>query len=289
MRASADPLIDINLDELLDSIGLAGRRPMLRGLLRPFARRFAHTVRRFDDEVGKGGLAAGSAWLVRRMTGGLMVAGATQVPSDGPLLILANHPGMTDTVALFASLAARRDLLVIAQDRPFLRALPHVARRVIFVAEDGASRTRVLRAGARHLAQGGALLTFPAGVIEPDPSAAGTSLAIDALQDWSASFALLARAQPATRIVAAIVRDVISADALHHPVTRWRQREADRDKLAATLQILWRPYQATAARVAFGVVEAASGTQRADAAALRQAVIARAAALIASPPDYETA
>jgi putative hemolysin len=282
VSATADPLIDINLDELLDSIGVVGRRPVLRSLLRPLASHFARTVRRFDDEVGKAGLAAGSEWLVRRMTGGLQVAGAAQVPAQGPVLILANHPGMTDTVALFASLVARRDLLVIAQDRPFLRALPHVAQRVIFVAEDGASRTRVLRAGARHLAQGGALLTFPAGAIEPDPAAAGATRAIDALQHWSASFALLARAEPATRIVAAIVRDVISADALHHPLTRWRRNAADRDKLAATLQILWRPYQARPARVALGAVDMVAG--RADAAALRRAVIARAASLIASPP-----
>jgi Acyltransferase len=278
-----DPLIDINLDALLESLGVAGQRAMLRTLLRPLAERFAHTVRRFDDEVGKGGLSAGSDWLVRRMAGGVIVAGAEQIPASGPLLILANHPGMTDTVALFASLAARRDLLVIAQDRPFLRALPHVARHVIFVAEDGASRTRVLRAAARHLMLGGALLTFPAGAIEPDPSAAGPSRAIDALQDWSASFVLLARAQPGTQIVAAIVRDVISARALHHPITRWRQRAVDREKLATTLQIVWPPYQAKPARVMFGAVGLAPmhGT---GAGALRQAVIARAAALIRAEP-----
>lgn len=292
MPLASDPLIDINLDDLLDSMGLAsGRgaflRPPLRPLLRPNARRFARIVREFDDRVGAAGLAAGSEWLVRRMTGGLQVAGRSSVPASGPLLVLANHPGMTDTVALFASLRARPDLRVIAQDRPFLRALPNVAASVIFVADDGPSRTRVVRAGVKHLEQGGALLTFPAGAIEPDPAAQGMRPAVDALAAWSASFALFARAVPQARIVAAIVSQVISADALHHPLARWRRTTADREKLAATLQILWPPYQARPARVAFGALDAAQA--HGTPAALREALIARAAALIESPPaDWET-
>ena len=285
MPLAPDPLIDINLDDLLDSLGLASERnrllrPLFRLLFRPTARRFARIVREFDDRVGSAGLAAGSEWLVRRMTSGLEVSGRAQVPSDGPLLVLANHPGMTDTVALFASLRARPDLRVIAQDRPFLRALPHVATQVIFVADDGASRTRVVRAGVKHLEQGGALLTFPAGAIEPDPAAAGAGAAIDALKDWSSSFALFARAVPETRIVTAIVSQVISADAQRNPLTYCRRAPADREKLATTLQIVWPPYQAKPARVAFGPPDIA----QAQSLDLRRAIIARAQALIETPP-----
>jgi len=156
MPLPPDPLTAINLDDLLDAIGAAGwARPLLRPWLRPQARRFARVVREFDDRVGRHGLAAGGEWLVRRMAGGLQVTGRERIPARGPLLVLANHPGMTDTVALFAALAARPDLRVIAQDKPFLRALPHVVRQMIFLPEDGAGRTRVLRAGARHLQAGG--------------------------------------------------------------------------------------------------------------------------------------
>ena len=60
--------------------------------------------------------------------------------------ILANHPGMTDTVALFTSLASRPDLRVIASDRPFLRALPNVARQLIFLPdEEDGGRMAVVR------------------------------------------------------------------------------------------------------------------------------------------------
>ena len=282
MPCTPDLLVDINLADLLESIGLGARRgAFLRPLLRPAAGRFARTVREFDDRVGVCGLAAGSEWLLRRMAGGLQVAGRSHVPASGPLLVLANHPGMADTVALFAGLAARPDLRVIALDRPFLRALPNVAACVSFVGDDGASRMRALRAGVQHLRQGGALLTFPAGAIEPDPAAEGAKFAIEALQSWSASYALFARAVPQTRIVAAIVSQVVSADALRNPLTRLRRSAADRGKLAAALQILWPPYQALPARVTFGAVNTADGQGVAE---IRQTVLSRAVALIASPP-----
>lgn len=280
MPRAPDPLTGINLEDLLDSLGAGPRsRVLLRPLFRPLARRFARTVRGFDDRVGRDGLAAGGHWLVQRMAGGLHVAGKAHVPVSGPLLVLANHPGMTDTVALFAGLSARPDLRVIAEDRPFLRALPNVASRVIFVDGQGASRTRAVRAGVQHLRQGGALLTFPAGRIEPDPAAAGMRPAVAALQSWSASFALLARAVPQTCIVPAIVTQVVSAGALRHPLTRLRRGSADRDRLAATLQILWPPYRALPACVVFGAPAKTGGTQ--DTEALRRAVIAQAAALMA--------
>lgn len=286
MRRPIDPLTGICLEDLLESFGVPARsRVFLRPVFRPAAERFAHAVRAFDERVGVAGLAAGSQWLVRHMAGGVRVAGCSRVPSSGPLLVLANHPGMTDTVALFASLAARADLRVIAQDRPFLRALPNVAARAIFVADDGASRTRVVREGVKHLRQGGALLSFPAGRIEPDPAAAGAGPALASLQDWSASFALFARAVPQTRIVTAIVSQVVSAAATRHPLTRMRHDPADRERLAATLQILWRPYRKLPALVAFGTPDGVSGH---GADGLRRAVIAQARTLMATPMSVDS-
>ena len=172
--ATLDLLTDVNLADLLDAAGLSRLHGTLFGrLLRPPARRFARVAHEFDRRVGAHGLSQGSAWLMAQMTAGLRTWGAEQVPAHGPVVVLANHPGMTDTVALFCSLAHRPDLRVIALDRPFLRALPHVARQLIFLPGDASGRMAALRAGARHLQEGGALLTFPAGEIEPDPAAFG--------------------------------------------------------------------------------------------------------------------
>ena len=283
MSRAADPLIDINLDDLLDALGLPALRGALpRVLMRPLVRRFTGIVRAFDDRVGAAGLAAASAWVLARLAGGLQVAGAAHIPARGPLLVLANHPGMTDTAALFASLHTRPDLRVIARDRPFLRVLPHAVANLILLSDtDDNSRVRALYAGVKHLRRGGALLTFPAGEIEPDPAVAGVRPAVDALQAWSDSSAWMARAAPQTRIVTAVVSQVVSTRALRHPLTRLRRDAADREKLAAALQILWPPYQAMPARVAFAAPLVAADAR--NPAELRCAIVALASALMATP------
>jgi hypothetical protein len=269
-----DTLTDINTDDLLDAVGLArwGRTP-LRQLFRPPARRFAHTAREFDAQVAARGLAHGSAWMLQRMTGGLDVLGAPLVPARGPLCVLANHPGMTDTVALIASLAARPDLRVIALDRPFLRALPAVARQLIFVPEgDAAGRRAAVRASVRHLQQGGALLTFPAAGIEPDPAVHGAARALAALDGWSGSFAVFARLVPQTVCLPALVSHVLDANAQRHPLARLRRRPEDREKLAAALQVAAARYHRGTVRVAFGPPQQLIGDEAGSEAALQQAL-----------------
>ncbi|HIV70085.1 MAG TPA: hypothetical protein H9903_04045 [Candidatus Aquabacterium excrementipullorum] len=248
-----DALTEINTDDLLDSIGWSRLRGTpLRHLLRPLARRFAWTAHEFDRRVGEQGLAQGSAWLVDQMTAGLHTSGLEHIPAQGPVFILANHPGMTDTVALFASLGSRPDLRVIALDRPFLRALPNVARQLIFLPTNESGRMAVVRAGAKHLQDGGALLTFPAGEIEPDPAASGPLQAAESLRQWSDSYALFSRLVPDTRFVPALVSHVISPAAQQHPLTLLRRTPQDKAKLAAALQVALPRYRRQVAQVSFG-------------------------------------
>jgi hypothetical protein len=273
-----DQLTGINLDDLFDAAGLTRlRHTPLQRLLWPAARRFALVAHQFDTLVGERGLAQGSAWLLQKMTAGAMVSGAAQVPLTGPTVVLANHPGMTDTVALLASLASRPDLRVIALDRPFLRALPNVARQLILVPPHEAGRMGVLRAGLTHLKQGGALLTFPAGAIEPDPATFGRRKAVESVRRWSHSFTLFARAVPLTRFVPAIVSNVISPAAQAHVLTFLRRGAQDKARLAAALQVALPRYQRLVARVAFG---AAVQPSACNANALRTAIVSEICQLI---------
>jgi hypothetical protein len=258
MSATASPLVEtlveLNIVDMLDSIGLLRLQgtPLCR-LFLPAARRFAWTAHEFDNRVGERGLAHGSAWLMSRMTAGIVTSGLEYVPPQGPVIILANHPGMTDTVALFTSLASRPDLRVIASDRPFLRALPNVARQLIFLPdEEEGGRMAVMRAAARHLQEGGALLTFPAGEIEPDPATFGPQRAAASLLNWSSSYTLFARLAPRTRFVPALVSHVISPDAQRHPLTLLRRTARNKEKLAAALQVAMPRYRDLVARVTFG-------------------------------------
>lgn len=257
VSGASTPLLDalaaINLDDFFDSAGLTWlRHTPLQRLLWPSARRFAVVAQEFDQLVGEQGLAQASSWLVHRMTAGAQVSGGEHVPATGPLVIAANHPGMTDTIALFASLAARPDLRVIALDRPFLRALPNLSRHLILMPGHEVGRMRVLRAAVRHLKQGGALLTFPAGEIEPDPAAVGRRQAIDSVLRWSDSFVLFARQVPQARFIPAIVSNVISREAQGHVMTLLRRSPHDKERLAAALQVALPRFQKQVARVAFG-------------------------------------
>lgn len=266
-----DKLTEINLDDLFDAAGLTSlRHTPLQRLLWPAARRFALVAHEFDKLVGERGLAQGSAWLLHKMTAGALVSGAAHVPATGPTVVLANHPGMTDTVALLASLASRPDLRVIALDRPFLHALPNVARQLILVPQHDAGRMGVLRAGVKHLKEGGALLTFPAGAIEPDPVTFGRHKAVESVLRWSLSFTLFAHLVPLTRFVPAIVSNVISPASQGNVLTLLRSSAHDKARLAAALQVAVPRYQRLVARVAFG----ASHQQWAgDADALPAAIV----------------
>src|SRR5512146_2306247 len=140
----------------------------------------------------------------------------------------------------------------------------------------------VLRTVAGVLRAGGAVLTFPAGHIEPDPAVLpGAEIT---LQDWSTSIGVFARLEPATRIVPVIVSGVLSPRATFHPLTRLRRKPVDRERLGATLQImssvfhpaLWPELWQVSIRVCFGPpIPAAELTPLHDPKSITQAVVER--------------
>lgn len=254
VHVSTDPLADLiwlNTADMLRGFGIA-RPPWLRGiatvLARPPAQRFARQLRTFDELVGRAGLPAGAQWICARFAPGMRIDGPSP-PRHGPLLVVANHPGLLDAAALIAAIG-RTDLKIIAIARPLIRALSHTAAAIIPVGTTPLSRMAALRSAVRHLQQGGAVLTFPAGRIEPDP--ARDPAAITSLAEWSASLDLFGRLAAGVPAVTAIVSDVQAPAALRHPLTRLRHDPAERQWLAAIVQVLW-PHLATEpVRVQFG-------------------------------------
>ena len=252
-------------------------------LLRPLARRLARLAAAYDAQIGARGLPPASRDLLRQVVGEAWVAGTAWVPREGPLLVAANHPGLSDALALFAALE-RPDLRVVAADRPFLRALPHLARHLIYIPADDAGRRDAARAVVAHLRAGGAVLTFPAGQIEPDPALHPEAHA--ALARWSPSIGLFLRQAPATRVVPAIVSGVLSPRAVRHPLVRLRRQPRDREWLAALLQVFVPAYQRVCVRLALGpplhVAELAP--RGAAAATVARAIVAAAQRLLVVPP-----
>ena len=143
-RAQIETLTEVCIDDLLNALGLSGlrrsRRP-LELLIRVPGRRLARQIATYDEIVGEFGLSAGGEWALERMTRRLKVEGQDRVPRDGSLLLVSNHPGLSDVVALFAS-TPRPDLRVVAYEWPLLDVLPNTSRHLFTVAENSCQVVR---------------------------------------------------------------------------------------------------------------------------------------------------
>jgi 1-acyl-sn-glycerol-3-phosphate acyltransferase len=280
-RTPVDELARLHALDLLRAFRLdrGGRlQPLLDALALWPSRRLARQILQFDALVGSTGLPGAGAWLIERFTRSLTISGQQHVPASGPLLVVANHPGMVDAMALWVGVG-RRDLRVLAVRRELLNHLPHTSRHLIFIADGEAAWFGAARNAMRHLRAGGALLTYPAGAIEPDPSVRPGARA--ALERWTPSTSRFARMAPETLVVPALVGGVISASAQRNPLTRWLPTRRERDWAAATLQVLLPRYRDTDTQVRFGPGIPAAQLNELSPAAAQAVIVAQMAALLA--------
>lgn len=177
--------------------------------------------------------------------------GIENIPTKGPVVILSNHPGMTDTIALFSQIP-RNDLKILADQREFLTLLPNTSKNLLYIEleKDAVANLGKVRALIRHLKNGGVILTFPAGTIEPDPAVA--TGALDSLNHWSDSIDLFTRLVPNCVVIPTLISGVISPRARNHPLTKLRKNPEDQDFLAAILQVMIPSYRRVNVHIAFG-------------------------------------
>jgi 1-acyl-sn-glycerol-3-phosphate acyltransferase len=244
-------LTSILAREGAESLGWEGGRPggaLARAVLQPAARRIAREFALLDDVLATRTLPDAARWALDHFDARVETAGLERVARRGPILLVANHPGLTDAVAIIAALD-RDDVRIVAADYPFLRAMRGLAPRLIFLGANGTSQLSWVRAASRALRHGGVVLLFPAGRLEPDPAVLGHR---GALLPWSESLALIARLAPETQVVPASVSGVLSARAFGHPLTRIRRTPRDRQRVATLLQMIDARYRRVSVRIAFG-------------------------------------
>ena len=238
LQGNAAVLSQQVIDEVIGAFGFASnswQRQVLAVFLRPISRSFAHLALRLDAAVASYGLGPAFNELLPYLVCDVQVVDSQAIPAEGPLLILANHPGAYDGPLIAASLP-RQDLKIIVSTVPFLQSLPHFHSYLIEVTREASDGMRGARQAIRHLRQGGALLTFPSGIVDPDPDVLPG--AQQALEDWKPSIELLLRRAPETQVVIAIASGVLAPSWLRSPLVRvqpesWRQR-----KLAEFLQVM---------------------------------------------------
>lgn len=238
MADRLEELTQINLDDLVGAFGWHDRprlQQLARLTFRGVAREFGRQILAFDTQTGERDLVYAARVTERLHVRDVRLHGADRLPA-GSFLALSNHPGMTDTLALFAALR-RPDIRVIALPRPFLVALPNVSRHLLFLPDDVSERVGLIRDVGKHLRSGGALLTFPAGHTEPDPDVYPG--ATDSLKSWIESAGIFVRLAPETPIIPVCVRGVAWRASAHSPLARLRQTLDDRQLLASALQLLF--------------------------------------------------
>lgn len=236
--SAAGLLQQLILDEVAVTFGAARDGPIRRLLGMLFALptgRFARYFMAADREVGRAGLARGCGQLLADMGIGVASRGAESLPTGSPLLVVANHPGAYDSVAL-ASCVPRRDVKIFLWEVPFFRAIPNASAWFLYATDDPIERMSALRETIRHLRGGGSVVLFGTGVIEPDP-ALGPG-AISALGSWSRSIEIIMRQVPGVRLVLAAASGVMLPLFARTPLRYVRRLPVDRRRVSEYLQVI---------------------------------------------------
>ena len=248
-----DRLSALMAEELANALGLP-RQGMHLGLIASLARsaapRLSVLLTALDADVADAGLREASRRLLAHLIEGYATAGEETIPTTGPLIIAANHPGLSDALVLLAGLP-RDDVKLMISDVPITRALPHVRERLIYVSGDPDDHVAAAREMIDHLRSGGSIITFPSARLTPDPAlfrgatppgAAEdrAALACATFSSWSASILLPLRRLTACSLQVAVVSGVLMPTFARHPIARltpaprgWEHR-----RMAEFLQLL---------------------------------------------------
>jgi hypothetical protein len=225
--------------EVFKAIGISAQNRLfiwLNWLVWLPASRFAKMGANFDNTVAQSGFKNAAHEILRPFIDRVSVSMLEGLPESGPLLIVANHAGLYDAL-IISTLLPRDDLKIVASGVLFLRNLPHTSEHLIFSTYDVYDRMSVIREGVRHLQNGGALLIFPGGHIEPDPSfLPGMD---EAFEKWSPSIEIMLKKEPQTRVVVAIISHILSPKCWKVPLTRLRSIYYERLRIAEFIQMIW--------------------------------------------------
>jgi hypothetical protein len=188
-----------------------------------------------DEQVEKNGAPAAGRWLANRFVNDIHVQGFDNIPKEGPIMVVSNHPGAYDSFCILATMG-REDLNAIISDIRVFMELPHVASHLIYTNEKVEVRMLAIREAIKRLQDGQSFLIFPTGFIDPDPSF--MEGVFDELKNWSNSVELFLRRAPETQLVITTVSHVLQPKWMKNPLLRTQKTEMTKRRMAEFIQVL---------------------------------------------------
>lgn len=214
------------------------------GLAQPFLKllvwkpmvRFSELATIFEHQVVQEGWQKASAWFISHFVDKVKALGTEHIPKEGPLVIAANHPGAYDSLVI-SSQIPRDDVKIISSDIPFIKKLPDTSKHMIFSSHDTHDRMSAARGALRHLKNGGTLLVFARGTMDPDPAfMPGSEVE---LTRWTSSLGLFLRNVPQTKLAVSMISGVLSPKYINHPATLFRRGRVNKQRLSEFFQVMY--------------------------------------------------
>jgi len=238
LRRKTKKLADDLVFELNKSMGFK-KGGLTHTILRPLVwkpmYRFSELATIFEDWLVREGWQEAAGNFITHFVDQVRSRGADLLPKEGPLVVAANHPGAYDSLVI-SSLVPRDDMKIIASNIPFVKQLPHTSKHMIFADLDPHSRMQAAREALRHLKNGGALLVFARGTMDPDPAITPNSE--NELTRWTSSLGFFLRNVPQARVAVSIISGVLIPRYINHPSTMFRRGRVNKQRLSEFFQVM---------------------------------------------------
>jgi hypothetical protein len=211
-------------------------RDMVKPLLEKPINHFSSLIADLDGIIHRSGFVSAAQYALPRLTHDAVSTGNENIPITGPVIIASNHPGTYDAFTIISQLP-RDDIKLIVSGIPFFRNLPNASSHFIFSTLDTNVRTSVIRKSICHLQEGGTLLIFPSGRIDPDPAVLPG--APDGLRRWSRSIEVFLKKVPQSKLVLTITSGVLSKDFTHSFFASLFRNDHERRRIMEFRQVIW--------------------------------------------------
>jgi hypothetical protein len=225
-------------DEIINAVGLkktTGTRRVFDFLLKKVTSRLSTICVMTDRKIATDGFPAATDWMASHWVREVTTRGTGAVPAKGPLLVVSNHVGAYD-ILVVPSQINRRDVKIIASDTPFFKNLPNASRHMIYASDNLGDRMAAARQGIAHLQEGGALLLFGTGLIDPDP-AIYPNVETE-IGNWSSSIDLFLRKVPQAKVMVCIVSGIVMPRWANSPLTWLRRVDWQKRRIAEYGQVI---------------------------------------------------